>query len=112
GYVQEQLGAVLEQLEPWQQKQAELHEAVENEDWQRAVAEAAEAIELFPDYVDEGSPYIAKARAHRELGETAQGTSTLLEYRNRGGHDPDALMALARSLRDAERTDEALDVFE
>ncbi len=112
GYVEQQLGAVLEQLEPWQQKQAELHEAVEKEDWRAAVPKAAEAIALFPDYVDEGSPYIAKARAHRELGETSLATSTLLEYRSRGGHDPDALMALARSLRDAQRADEALDVFE
>jgi len=112
GYVEMELGSVLAQLEPWQQKQAELHETVEKKDWRSAVAQAAEAIELFPDYVDEGSPYIAKARAHRELGETAQATSTLLEYRARGGHDPDALIALARSLRDADRTDEALDVFE
>jgi len=112
GYVEMELGSVLAQLEPWQQKQAELHETVEKKDWRSAVAQAAEAIELFPDYVDEGSPYIAKARAHRELGETAQATSTLLEYCARGGHDPDALIALARSLRDADRTDEALDVFE
>ena len=112
GYVEMELGGVLAQLEPWQQKQAELHETVEKEDWRAVVAQAAEAIDLFPDYVDEGSPYLAKARAHRELGETGQGTSTLLEYRARGGHDPDALIALARSLRDADRTDEALDVFE
>ena len=61
-----------------------------------------EAIELFPDYVDEGSPYIAKARAHRELGETALVTETLLEYRKRGGYDPDALISLARTLGEAE----------
>jgi tetratricopeptide (TPR) repeat protein len=74
-------------------------------------AKAAEAIELFPDYVDEGSAYIAKARAHRELEESALATSTLLEYRKRGGHDPDALIALARSLGDAGRTDEAIDAY-
>ena len=72
------------------------------EDWRLVAAKAAEAIELFPDYVDEGSPYIAKARAHRELGETALLTNTLLEYRSRGGYDPDALIALARALGDAE----------
>jgi tetratricopeptide (TPR) repeat protein len=75
-------------------------------------AKASESIELFPDYVDEGSPYIAKARAHRELEEMALATSTLLEYHKRGGHDPDALIALARALGDAGRTDESIEVFE
>jgi tetratricopeptide (TPR) repeat protein len=62
--------------------------------------------------VDQGSAYIAKARAHRELGETVLATSTLLEYRNRGGYEPDALIALARALGDAGRSDESIDVFE
>ncbi len=50
--------------------------------------------------------------AHRELDETVLLTNTLLEYRRRGGYDPDALIALARALGDAERTDDAIDVFE
>jgi tetratricopeptide (TPR) repeat protein len=112
GYVDSQLGAVVAQLEPWQQKQGEVQEAVQGADWKAAAAKAAEAIELFPDYVDDGSPYIAKARAHRELEETDLATSTLLEYRKRGGYDPDALIALARALGDAGRTDESIDVFE
>ncbi|HEX7238071.1 MAG TPA: tetratricopeptide repeat protein [Gammaproteobacteria bacterium] len=110
-YVDMQLGAVLSQLEPWQEKQGELAETVERGDWRVVAATASEAIALYPDYVDDGSPYIAKARAHRELGETALGISTLLEYRKRGGYDPDALIALARALGDAGRTDESIDVF-
>jgi cellulose synthase operon protein C len=112
GYVDMQLGAVVAQLDAWQEKQGELQETVQREDWRVVAAKAAEAIELFPDYVDEGSPYIAKARAHRELGETALATSTLLEYRKRGGYEPDALIALARALGDAGRTDESLEAFE
>jgi tetratricopeptide (TPR) repeat protein len=111
-YVQSELGAVVDGLEAWQEAQADLHETVQTEDWRLVAAKAAHAIELFPDYVDEGSPYIAKARAHRELGETALGTDTLLEYRRRGGHDPDALIALARALGTAGREDEAIDVYE
>ena len=111
-YVDSELGSVVAGLERWQAMQAELHRAVEAQDWRLTVAKAAEAIALFPDYVDEGSPYIAKARAHRELGETALGIDTLLEYRRRGGYDPDALIALARSLGEAGRADDAIGVFE
>ena len=111
-YVQSQLGKDIDNLEAWQEAQADLHETVQSEDWRLVAAKAAAAIELYPDYVDEGSPYIAKARAHRELSETALGTDTLLEYRRRGGHDPDALIALARALGMAGREDEAIDVYE
>jgi tetratricopeptide (TPR) repeat protein len=111
-YVENELGTVVAGLERWQEKQAELQQSIEAEDWRLAVAKAAEAIELFPDYVDEGSPYIAKARAHRELGETVLLTNTLLEYRRRGGYDPDALIALARELGEAGRNDDSIDVYE
>jgi tetratricopeptide (TPR) repeat protein len=110
-YIDTELGAVLGGLESWQGKQAEVQKSVEDADWRLVVAKAAEAIELFPDYVDEGSPYIAKARAHRELGETALMTNTLLEYRRRGGYEPEALITLARTLGEAERNDEALGVY-
>jgi hypothetical protein len=110
-YVDTELGAVVAGLEQWQEKQGEVMKSVEDADWRLVVAKAAEAIELFPDYVDEGSAYIAKARAHRELGETVLMTNTLLEYRRRGGYEPDALITLARTLGEAGRNDDALDVF-
>ena len=81
-------------------------------DWKAAGAAAASAIELFPDYVDEGSAYIVKARAHKELGEPNQVTATLLDYRKLGGHDPAALISLAKSLAEASRNDDAIAVLE
>jgi tetratricopeptide (TPR) repeat protein len=111
-YVDSQLGSVIAQLEPWQEVQAQAQEAAGMENWRMAVAHAARAIELFPDYVDDGSAYLVKARGHRELGEAALGISTLLEYRKRGGYDPDALLALSRSLTEAQRQPEALAVLE
>jgi len=106
-YVEAQLGTVIAQFEPWQHALAETSEAVRMKDWRLVTAKASQAIELFPDFVDQGSPYIAKARAHRELKETALLTSTLLEYRKRGGSDPDALLSLAAALGEANRADDA-----
>jgi tetratricopeptide (TPR) repeat protein len=111
GYVERELGPTIAQLDSWREKQGELHQAIEAADWRLVVAKAAEAIALFPDYVDESSAYLAKAAAHRELNETALGTDTLLEYRRRGGHDPDALFTLARALTTAGRPDEAIDAY-
>jgi tetratricopeptide (TPR) repeat protein len=110
-YVDRELGATVAQLERWQEKQGELRETIEAGDSRLIVAKAAEAIALFPDYVDAGSAYLAKAGAHRDLGETALSTDALLEYRRRGGHDPDALFALARALTTAGRNDEAIAAY-
>ena len=112
GYVQEQVGSVVANLEPWQKAQQEAQAAFVEKDWKAAGAAAASAIELFPDYVDEGSAYIVKARAHKELGEPNQVTATLLDYRKLGGHDPAALISLAKSLAEASRNDDAIKVLE
>jgi cellulose synthase operon protein C len=110
-YVEQQLGSVVAQFEPWQHALAETSEAFRAKDWRLVTATAAHAIELNPDYVEQGSPYIAKARAHKELKETALATSTLLEYRKRGGYDPDALLSLATALTEAKREDDAIGVL-
>jgi tetratricopeptide (TPR) repeat protein len=112
GYVDRELGSVLEVLEPWRRLQGDMQEAARDEDWKKLAAKASEAIDLFPDYVDEGSAYLAKARAHRELKETDLLVETLQRYREHGGHDPDALLALARELKTADRRDDSLAVFE
>jgi tetratricopeptide (TPR) repeat protein len=111
-YVEQQLGAVVAQYDPWRKAVAEAGEAAQSEDWRLAAARAAHAIELFPDFVDQGSPYLIKARAHRELKETSLMRGTLLEYRKRGGYDPDALLALAKSLTEAGRNEEAIGVLD
>jgi tetratricopeptide (TPR) repeat protein len=111
-YVDAELGAVVQNFDAWSEAQEEAHGAFQQESWQEAADRASRAIELYPDYVDEGSPYLVKARALRELGDTAAVTTTLLEYRRLGGHDPDALIALARDLAEAQRNDEALAVLE
>jgi cellulose synthase operon protein C len=111
-YVEGELGKVAAEFEPWQEAQTEAHQALADEQWQTAAEKATRAIELYPDYVDEGSPYLVKASAQRALEQPMLATETLLEYRRLGGHDPDALISLAKGLADAERTADAIDVLE
>jgi tetratricopeptide (TPR) repeat protein len=111
-YVQSQLGSAVMNLEAWQQAAKEAQAAFVDKDWKGASKAATRAIELLPEYVDENSPYLIKARASRELGDEEHATATLLDYRRLGGHDPGALLALAKSLSTANRNDAAIGVLE
>ena len=62
--------------------------------------------------MDENSPYLIKARASRELGDEPSATATLLDYRRLGGHDPAALLALAKALAASDRNDAAIGVLD
>ncbi len=112
GYVKMQLGSVVDNFESWQKTAKAAHEAFDKKDWKAAEVSAAKAVELFPDYVDEGSPYLIEARAQRELGKNDAAMATLDSYRRLGGHDPDALLALARAFGDAKRNTDAIAVLD
>lgn len=112
GYIEQEFGELLGRLDPWREAQAQTLEHAGNEDWRKAIDAAERAIALYPQYVDEGSAYLVKARAHRELGDLAAMTGALQEYHRLGGHDPDSLLMLERELTKAGRDAEALDVLE
>jgi tetratricopeptide (TPR) repeat protein len=111
-YVQSQLGRAVMNLEAWQKTAKEAQQAFLDKNWKSAEAAASHAIELLPEYVDENSPYLIKARASRELGDEPSATATLLDYRRLGGHDPSALLALAKALAASDRNDAAIGVLE
>src|SRR5262249_37174717 len=95
-YVQSQLGESINNLEAWQKAAKEPQQGFLDKDWGSAWKAATPRIELLPQYVDENSPSLIKARASRELGDEPLATATLLDYRRLGGHDPSALLALAK----------------
>jgi tetratricopeptide (TPR) repeat protein len=76
--------------------------------WDAAIEFADDAIELYPDYVDEGSAYLVKARAQAALGRQDAAQATLHTYLTLGGYDPDALYDLARRQHDGGRTELAV----
>jgi len=112
GYVQEQVGKAAANLEPWTKAAKEAQQAFLDKNWKSAAASATRAIDLIPEYVDENSPYLIKARASRELGDEELATATLLDYRRLGGHDPSALLSLAKTLAAKGRNDAAIGVLD
>src|SRR5690606_37278343 len=111
-HLEAELGTIVGNLEAWQNAQREAHAEAEAGNWPSALAAATRAIELFPDYVDEGSAYLIKAKAHEEAGDVAQAAATLADYRSRGGHDPTGLRALAKWRYEAGEVEEAIAVLE
>jgi tetratricopeptide (TPR) repeat protein len=111
-HIDAEFGELIERLDTWRAAQQQAHEHARESEWQRAADAAERAIALYPDYVDEGSAYLVKARAHRELDQTAAATDALREYHRRGGHDPDALLELAKQLTAASERDAAIAVYD
>jgi tetratricopeptide (TPR) repeat protein len=111
-YVDEEFGGLVENMHDWQAAQQEAFDAVRGRSWDAAIAMASRAIELFPDYVDEGSPYIVKARGERESGAQPAARATLAEYFARGGYDPEALTELAHWHKEGGDAAAAIDVLE
>lgn len=110
-HVASEFGPVLEVLEPWQQAQRSVHENAQQGAWHEARAAAERAIELYPDYVDEGSAYLILAKAEIETGDPDAAEATLAEYHARGGYDPGALLELAHRRIAADDDDSAIAVL-
>ena len=107
-FVESEFATVMANLDGWQRALQEANELVGSGAWSDASAAAQNAIDLYPDYVDQGSAYMILAKAQDELGEQGQALDTLLEYRRLGGSDPGALMQLAMWLDEADRDQEAI----
>ena len=99
-YVDDELGGVVENLDDWREAVQQANERGIAGDWSAALESAEHAIELYPDYVDEGSAYLVKARALSEDDEPALALDALRDYHARGGYNPTALFDLGRRLHD------------
>ncbi len=107
-FIDAEFGAIVDGLEDWQSAQEAAHRAAGNAEWEAAIEFADDAIELYPDYVDEGSAWLVKARAQAELGDAAAAEATLQAYLELGGYNPDALYDLARRQSDGGRMERAV----
>ncbi|HUY91963.1 MAG TPA: tetratricopeptide repeat protein [Pirellulales bacterium] len=62
--------------------------------WQEAKAPLEEMVRLYPEGVGAGNPYAMLAKAHRELGETAEERAALEKIAGLTADEPDALLRL------------------
>ena len=110
-FINQRFASYLKDPKQWQAAMTATYEAFDKKDWQQTAAHARQAIDLFPDFTLEGSPYIVLAKALNETGKRAEGVKVLQDYRRLGGWNPDALSTLAQWLEDANNPQEATDVY-
>lgn len=111
-FVQDRHGPILDNLDDWQRTQQSITQLSAEADWQPIPELASHAIELLPHYVEADSPYIALARAERELGNHDTALAALEAFWRSGGFDPDALQQLAAWLQEAGRAEDAIEVLQ
>ncbi|HYM36708.1 MAG TPA: hypothetical protein VET48_15015, partial [Steroidobacteraceae bacterium] len=87
------------------------YDAVEEKNWSAVLEPARAAIAMYSEQIGDGSAYLLLAKAYKELQQPAKSLQTLLDYKQAGGWDPDALRELASELQVANRANEALDVL-
>ena len=111
-HVDAEFGTVLANLEAWDAAQREMVEAANGGDWAAAMTAAKRSIELMPDYVEGGSPYLVLARAEREAGDQDAARESLMTYWRLGGYSPEALLGLSRMLTETGDEATAIEVLE
>ncbi len=94
-FIDIEYGPLLGSLNIWMSDLRSSFELLQEEAWEEASAAADRAIFTYPDYVENNSPYIVKARANRELENEDAELAALQSFWQKGGYLPDALIALA-----------------
>jgi len=110
-FVDSRHGTVLDNLEKWHHTQVEIGNHLVEERWQNIVELSARLIAIIPQYVEPDSPYLALAKAQDALDDRDSALQALETFWRNGGYDPDALQKLANWLLEADRRDDAIEVF-
>jgi len=89
----------------------EAQRAVDRQDWTTAVALGDDMIERYPEMVASGSGYDVLDVAHSALGNADSALDNRWDWFSRGGHDPETLQKLIRTLKANGRDDDAIEVM-
>ena len=110
-FVRSRYAAALARGDEWQKLYQSARKAAQEEHWADAIEPARRALDIYPEFTANESPYEALALALEKTGRRDDAIATLLQYRQAGGWEPQALRQLAKLLDSAGRTDEANEVL-
>jgi len=110
-YIDIQFGPLLNNLQIWQQDLQATAQAYGAGSWEETITAANRAIFTYPEYVEQDSPYIAKALAHAQLEQDELKFETLETFWHLGGYSARALKELADEYIARGQQTEAIAVF-
>jgi cellulose synthase operon protein C len=110
-FLQQRFAQVASQMATLQSHMSSAIAALEGKRWADAIAAANRAIEIYPEYIDDGTGYLVVAQAARELQDTTLVRETLKTYWQKGGRNTAALDELSDFLLQAKEVQPALAVL-
>jgi len=110
-YLDDRYGEVVEDFEGWRELLEEALKAARDKRWEDVFEPAREALNLFPEYIEAGSPYGLLAEAYQTIGDETSAIQQLLAYRDQGGYNPGSLNKLADLLIEQDRRREAIETL-
>ncbi len=111
-FMQTEFRTLFDKFDAWKNARATVAAAYQRNEWPSLIQAAQESLSILPNDVEDGSPYVALARAYNATSKPELAQSTLETFFKRGGHDPDALRWLATRLRAQNKMSEAAAVLD
>ncbi len=104
-------GRTVKEFEVWSKEIRQLADDARAERWTDLAAKSRKLIEIYPDYVEDQSPYLILALAEEKLGRNAERLAALEAYARRGGKSPEHLKQLAKLLAGAGQDEQAIAAY-
>lgn len=110
-FMQDEFKILFAEFDVWRDARSSVAAAYKRSEWTALIQAAQAALSILPNDVEDGSPYVALARAYNATNRTDQAQAALETFFRHGGHDPQALRWLATRLRAQHRVAEAAQVL-
>jgi tetratricopeptide (TPR) repeat protein len=94
-WVEKQNEKTVKGFADWQKNLREINKAFRAKEYEIVLGEAPRLRDIYPDYVEAGSPYELLYETHLVKGDTAAAMAELKRYSKAAGRDPRLLKALA-----------------
>ncbi len=111
-FMHSELKTLFDKFDAWKNARSTTLADYKRNEWESVIQAAQEALSILPNDVEDGSPYVALARAYNATGKPDQAQSTLETFFKYGGHDPEALRWLATRLRAQNKLAQAAQVLD
>ena len=111
-FMHQEFNKLFENFDAWENAHSTMASAYDRSDWMTVIEAARAALNILPNDVEQGSPYVALARAYNVMNQSAQAQVTLETYFKYGGHDAETLRWLATRLLEQKKYAEAARVLD